>query len=188
MLARFLLALLIVSVAGARPEPLSSQDHRQSTPGRVLGCTREFCQEAAIYSTVLDTLTRRRSDCQKPAIAVLRTLHVSPLTYVGDNRRGLRRQNARIPSAPAVARIDDVVDPFSLWGDSVALVDAREVERGQADAGCLYVFAPVTWLREDYVRVVAVEWTQHAFAQFYVFLRRTDRSWTIVRIEEGAVS
>jgi hypothetical protein len=158
----------------------------QGSTARIPVCAKEFCQEMVIYATVLDSLFDHADECKGQPAAVLRTLHSAPYSW----RDGRSGSPLAEPRSPVLGRIDDGPDPFRRFGDRVQVLDAEPFASRNLEHRCRFIFSPITWLNEAYVRVVVLEiWPDGVgFAELYLYLRRADNGWTIALLEDGMVS
>jgi hypothetical protein len=158
----------------------------QALDARIPVCSKEFCQEMVIYATVLDSLFDHTDDCGEKPAAVLRTLHSAPYSW-RDARTG---GSLLAPRSPVLGRIDDGPAPFRRFGDRVQVLDADGFAARNRNDGCRFIFSPVTWMAESYVRVVVLEILPdgRGFAERYFYLRRGDNRWTVASLEDGMVS
>lgn len=176
------LALLLAS-------PLAGQERRE-----IPGCAAAVCMEGTALVTALDTAFRAGSACDGGAPFVLRTMYLAPLASFA--RPGEERNPAHtgLPSSPPVALIDDVdhaAGSFRRYWSEIRIVSPAQVERGAVpDNACLFVFAPVTWLGLDQVRVqVVVSRNRPGYmVQRFVFLERRRGEWAVTRVEYGVQS
>jgi hypothetical protein len=166
----------------------ASQSVRRSVPP----CAAAVCEEQSAFIAALDTLSRHEAICGDAPPAVLRTLHLAPYTAWGDAVLGKGNGRLGIPTSPVVMRMEDVrFNTFQGYWPAVRIVDTSEVSAGAVPPNaCLFVFAPVTWLGEDQVRVTVAESRERPahLAQRFVFLRRTKDGWFVTKVETGARS
>jgi len=149
------------------------------------GCSAMVCEESAALVAALDSVLRAgeaRGFLIRSGPRILRTVHRSPL-----------RENGTLsPPVDRVTAFD--LSLFRQRWPGYAIVDSSDVASGHGSlltsGGPLVVFAPVTWLAEDLVRVrLALYYTRIDYGEeWFVRLRRTKGSWHVARVEPGSAN
>lgn len=156
------------------------------SPGRLdPQCNSETCADEAVVIATVDSL-RRTESCRGGLPKLLRTIYVTPYTAFSDGVTA-RRSRYPIPSAPAVALLEDLgMIDGRRWRGAIELTDTIAVLReGVPEQGCLFVFSPVDWMHASTARMLVGEYSRAGDSRHIVLVQRERGSWRVVSVTTG---